>query len=324
MKAIIPVAGVGSRLRPHTLAMPKVLLNVGGKPILSHIIDKSLESGIDEFAFIVGYRGNQIKDFIKDNYDLKHDFYDQDEMLGLAYAVGLAQDYLIDEPVVIILGDTVFDVDLVPVFEGEHSSLGVKSVEDPRRFGTAELNKDGFIKHLVEKDPNPKSNLALVGLYYLNQGSILKSAIEELIGNNHKTSGEYQITDAFQIMVNNNHKFTTFDVDGWYDCGKPETILSTNQFLLSRHKQNYQINGSQICPPVYIDKSAILENSIIGPNSTIANNANIQNSILVNCIIGEGAFVKDVKLKDSLIGSHATVTGTFNTLNISDFSEIIL
>ena len=324
MKTIIPVAGVGSRLRPHTLSLPKVLLNVGGKPILGHIIDKALESGIDEFAFIIGYRGNQIKEFVESNYTFKHDFYEQQEILGLAYAVGLAKEYLVDEPVLIILGDTVFDVNLKPVFEEQHSSLGVKSVNDPRRFGTAELDGNGFVKSLVEKDPNPKSNLALVGLYYLKHGSLLRAAIDDLIEKDHTLNGEYQITDALQNMVNDGHTFTTFTVDGWYDCGKPDTMLLTNEFLLSRSEQHYSIDGSLICPPVYIDKSAQLENSIVGPNTTIANNVQIKNSILVNSIIGEGSFVKNVSLTDSIIGSHATISGTFNTLNISDFSELTL
>jgi glucose-1-phosphate thymidylyltransferase len=322
MKTIIPVAGVGSRLRPHTLSLPKVLLNVGGKPILSHIIDKALESGIDEFAFIIGYRGNQIKEFIESNYTFKHDFYEQEEMLGLAYAVGLAKEYLVDEPVLIILGDTVFDVDLKPVFDGQHSSLGVQSVNDPRRFGTAELDGTGFVKSLVEKDPNPKSNLALVGLYYLKNGSFLRTAIDDLIGKNHTLNGEYQITDALHAMVNKGQTFTTFSVDGWYDCGKPDTMLSTNKFLLSRLEQNYSIEGSLVCPPVYIDKSAQLENSIVGPNTTIANDAQIKNSILINSIVGEGASVKNVSLTDSIVGSHAAISGSLNILNISDFSEI--
>ena len=324
MKAIIPVAGVGKRLSPHTLVIPKVLMNVGGKPMLSHIIDKALDSGIDDFAFIIGYLGEQIKDFIESNYSFRHTFYEQTKTLGLAHAVGLAEDYLKEEAVFIILGDTVFEVDLRPVIKSRYSSLGVKSVKDPRRFGTAELGREGFVTTLTEKPANPKSNLALVGLYFVKTGNILKEAIRELIRRDQKTDGEYQITDAFQIMVTNGEKITTFPVEGWYDCGKTETILSTNQYLLSRVKQNFSIKGSLIRPPVFIDKNAVVDGSVIGPHTTITKESIIRNSILVNTIVGEGSTVQYVSLKDSIIGNRATICGSFNTLNISDFSEITL
>jgi len=324
MKAIIPAAGVGTRLRPHTLVIPKVLINVGGKPILSHIIDQALESGIDDIAFIIGYRGDQIKEYIESNYSFKHRFYEQKEMLGIAHAISLAEEYLRDEPVFIVLGDTIFEADLKPVFKGKYSSLGVREVEDPRRFGTIELDENGFAHTLVEKPVHPKSNLTLVGLYFLKNGRILKESIEELIQRDHKTKGEYQITDALQYVINKGEKITTFHVDGWYDCGKPETILSTNRHLLSRIKQNHKIEGSLIRPPVYIDAAAKVENSIIGPNTTIAKGSTIRNSILINSIVGNESLVQNASLKDSIIGDRAAISGSFNTLNVSDFSEITL
>lgn len=324
MKAIIPVAGVGTRLRPHTLVIPKVLINVGGKPILSHIIDKALDSGIDEFAFIIGYRGHQIKEFVEANYSFSCTFIEQKEMLGLAYAVGLAEQHLSNDPVLIILGDTIFDVNLDPVLSGEYSSLGVKTIEDPRRFGTAELDSNGFVIRLVEKPVNPKSNLALVGLYYVKSGRILDEAIKELIDRDQKTNGEYQITDAFQIMIDNGEKINTFSVEGWFDCGNAETILSTNQYLLSQNKTDVTIEGSVVRQPVFIGANVKVENSIIGPYTTIAEDAVISNSILVNSLVGENTSVRDICLKDSIIGSNAEVLGSSNTLNISDYSEITL
>ncbi|MCH7782820.1 NTP transferase domain-containing protein, partial [candidate division KSB1 bacterium] len=206
MKAIIPVAGAGTRLRPHSLIIPKVLINVGGKPILSHIIDKALDSGIDDIAFIIGYRGKQVKEFVESNYSFNHTFIEQKEILGLAHAIGLAGEFLKNEPVFIMLGDTVFEADINVVFSGEYSSIGVKKVEDPRRFGTAELDSGGFITRLVEKPQNPVTNLALVGLYYLKNGKLLHDAINELIGKNLKTKGEYQITDALQLLIDNGEK----------------------------------------------------------------------------------------------------------------------
>ena len=324
MKAIIPVAGAGTRLRPHSLIIPKVLINVGGKPILSHIIDKALDSGIDDIAFIIGYRGKQVKEFVESNYSFNHTFIEQKEILGLAHAIGLAGEFLKNEPVFIMLGDTVFEADIKVVFSGEYSSIGVKKVEDPRRFGTAELDSGGFITRLVEKPQNPITNLALVGLYYLKNGKLLHDAINELIGKDLKTKGEYQITDALQLLIDNGEKIKTFMLDGWYDCGKPETILSTNKYLLSRDNKKISVKGSLVREPVFIADSARIENSIIGPHTTIAGDAYVCNSILNNSIIGEGASVVDITLKDSIIGSKANVSGSISSLNISDYSELIL
>ena len=324
MKAIIPVAGAGTRLRPHSLIIPKVLINVGGKPILSHIIDKALDSGIDDIAFIIGYRGKQVKEFVESNYSFNHTFIEQKEILGLAHAIGLAGEFLKNEPVFIMLGDTVFEADINAVFSDEYSSIGVKKVEDPRRFGTAELDSGGFITRLVEKPQNPITNLALVGLYYLKNGKLLHDAINELIGKDLKTKGEYQITDALQLLIDNGEKIKTFMLDGWYDCGNPETILSTNQYLLSRDSKKISVKGSLVREPVFIADSARIENSIIGPHTTIAGGAYVCNSILNNSIIGEGASVVDITLKDSIIGSNAYVSGSISSLNISDYSELLL
>lgn len=324
MKAIIPVAGAGTRLRPHSLIIPKVLINVGGKPILGHIIDKALDSGIDDITFIIGYRGKQIKEFVESNYSFKHTFIEQKEILGLAHAIGLAGEFLNNEPVFIMLGDTVFEADINIVFSGEYSSIGVKKVEDPRRFGTAEIDSGGFITRLVEKPQNPTTNLALVGLYYLKNGKLLHDAINELIGLDLKTKGEYQITDALQLLIDNGEKIKTFMLDGWYDCGNPDAILSTNQYLLCRDSKKISVKGSLVREPVFIADSARIENSIIGPNTTIAGGAYVCNSILNNSIIGEGASVVDITLKDSIIGSNANVSGSISSLNISDYSELLL
>lgn len=322
MKAIIPVAGMGKRLRPHTFITPKVLVNVGGKPMISHIVEKAISSGVDDIAFIIGYKGEMIREYLTAKYDIKLSFYNQEEMLGLAHAVRLADEYLADEPVFIVLGDTIFDVELDPVFKSEYSCLGVKEVEDPRRFGIAELDSEGFITRVEEKPQFPKSNLTLVGLYYFTEGTVLKSAIDELLRLNIKTKDEFQITDAFQILIERGGKLKTFNVDGWYDCGKQETVLSTNRHLLSQMDNKYDIGNSVINPPVSIDESASIENSIIGPYATISKGAKIQNSIIVNSIAGEDSEISDASVKDSIIGNNAIVKGTMKSLNISDYSEI--
>jgi len=290
--------------------------------MLSHIIDKAIDAGIDDIAFIIGYKGALIREFVTSHYRIGCRFYQQENTLGLAHAISLAAEYLVDEPVFIILGDTIFDVDLAPVFAGEFSSLGVKEVDDPRRFGTAELDETGYITRLVEKPQHPKSNLILVGLYYIRNGTLLKQCIDELIRLNKKTKGEFQITDAFQIMLDRGEKIRTFPVEGWYDCGKRETILSTNRFLLSQSNREYTIDGTLIRQPVFIDETADVKNSIIGPNATVSKGAVIHNAIIVNTLVGEESTVTDISIRDSIIGNRAQVSGSSRSMNISDYSEI--
>ncbi|NTW52960.1 MAG: NTP transferase domain-containing protein [Chlorobiaceae bacterium] len=321
MKAIIPVAGVGSRLRPHTFSQPKVLLNVAGKPIIGHIMDKLIESGIDEAVIIVGYLGEMIEEYLKENYSIKLTFVTQSEQLGLAHAIHMCRPHVTDEePLFIILGDTIFDVDLMPVLGGNVSTLGVKHVDDPRRFGVA-VTEGNKITRLVEKPDQPVSNMAIVGLYFLRNAGVLFRSIDHIIANDIRTKGEFQLTDALQHMIDCGEPFTTFPVQGWYDCGKPETLLSTNEVLLLTNHREKSLPGCIINPPVFIAENAIISNAIIGPNTTIAENAVISNAIIKNSIIGEQAHVADIMLDQSIIGNHASVSGMDNQLNIGDYSE---
>ncbi|HWR01994.1 MAG TPA: sugar phosphate nucleotidyltransferase [Chlorobaculum sp.] len=321
MKAIIPVAGVGSRLRPHTFSQPKVLLNVAGKPIIGHIMDKLIESGIDEAIIIVGYLGDMIEEYLKENYSIRLTFVTQSEQLGLAHAIHMCRAYVTDEePLFIILGDTIFDVDLLPVLGGDISTLGVKEVADPRRFGVAVTDGNKITK-LVEKPDQPVSNLAIVGLYFLHNAGSLFRSIDYIIDNNIRTKGEYQLTDALQHMIDSGEPFTTFPVHGWYDCGKPETLLSTNEVLLLRNHTEKSLPGCIINPPVFIADNAVVTNAIIGPNTTIAENAVITDAIIRNSIIGEHAQVSDIMLELSIVGNHASVSGMGHQLNIGDYSE---
>ncbi|MBC8044553.1 MAG: NTP transferase domain-containing protein [Rhizobacter sp.] len=321
MKALIPVAGVGSRLRPHTYTLPKVLLNVAGKPIIGHIIDKIIEEGIREAIIIVGYLGDMIEEYLTKNYDIKFTFIEQEERLGLGHAVWIARDHATEEPMLIILGDTVFEVDFKDVLKREYSSLGVKSVDDPRRFGVAEV-ENGFISKLIEKPETPTTNLAVVGLYYIKHPKLLMQCLDEEVKNNIRTKGEYQLTDALQMMIDRGEKFTTFPVDGWYDCGKPETLLSTNEKLLMSKSRNRTIHGSVITPPVFIAESAKIENSVIGPYATIASGAVIKDSIVQSSIIGDGAKVEGMLLNESIVGNNAIIMGKFRKINVGDSSEV--
>ena len=321
MRAIIPVAGVGSRLRPHTYSIPKVLLNVAGKPIFGHILDKIIEAGFDEATIIVGYLGEMIKEYALKNYKITFDFVEQEERLGLGHAIYLSRHTFSSDPILIILGDTIFDVNLTSMIENQQTQIGVKYVDDPRRFGVAETT-DGYISHLVEKPEEPKSNLAVVGLYYIKHPDLLVECLKDMIKTNLRTKNEYQLTDALQMMIERGEKMKTFLVEGWFDCGKPETLLSTNQHLLGFQPIPPPIKGVVIQPPVFISENAKVSNSIIGPNATIADNAVIENSIIRNSIISEGATVENSLLEESLIGANAVVRGNYKRINIGDSSEL--
>lgn len=322
MRAIIPAAGFGTRLKPHTYSLPKVLLNVGGKPMIGHIIDKILSYGINKATFVIGYLGEQIKEYVHKEYpSLDAAFVEQEEILGLAHAIKVAVPTLDDGEIFIILGDTIFDVDLKSVFEKKVSSLGVKTVEDYSRFGVAVCENERIIK-LVEKPKEPISKLALVGLYYIHDSKTLVAAINELFNKEIKTRGEYQLTDALQIMLNKGEKITTFQVDGWYDCGKPETLLATNQFLLKKNGTNRKLQNVIVIDPVFIAENAVVTNSVIGPYTTISENCEITESIIRNSIVSSGARIEKALLENSIIGSNAIVRSNFKKLNTGDSSEI--
>ncbi len=321
MRAIIPVAGYGSRLRPHTFTVPKVLLNVAGKPIIGHILDKIIQDGFDEATLIVGHLGDKIREYVVSHYKIKADFVEQPEPKGLAHAIWLARESFNNEPVLIILGDTIFDVNLGPVLKSATSSIGVKSVEDPRRFGVVHLRGD-LVEELVEKPEVPKSNLAIVGLYWIRNPKLLEACIKELFDAGKTTKGEYQLTDALQLMLTKGEKITTFPVDGWLDCGKPETLLSTNRYLLSQMKPPAARPNVVIVPPVYISDDARIRNAVIGPYATIAKGAVVEDSIVRDCIISEEAEVFTSLLEQSIVGVNTVVRGSFKKINIGDSSEI--
>ncbi|UCE18153.1 MAG: NTP transferase domain-containing protein [Gemmatimonadota bacterium] len=321
MKAIIPVAGEGTRMRPYTYARPKALLHVAGKPILAHILDKLEEHGIDEVTLIVGHLGDKIEEYVKSCYDFPAHFVEQTERLGIAHALFLAKKFVGAEPLFIVLGDTIFETDLEPVFKGQYTSLGIKEVEDPRRFGIVAL-EGGFVQRVVEKPEEPETNLALVGMYYIKDPLLLIECIEEMIEQDMKTKGEYQLTDAFEMMIGKGHRITTFGVEHWYDCGKPEALLATNRHLLELRGQDLTLGGSVVQPPVFIEESAVVKSSVIGPHVSVAAGARVQHSILRDSIIGEKAFVSNSMLDKSIVGDNAVIKGSFTRLTIGDMSEV--
>jgi glucose-1-phosphate thymidylyltransferase len=327
MKAVIPVAGIGTRLRPHTHTQPKSLIPVAGKPILAHIIDQLIEAGIDDFVFIIGYLGDKIEEYVSKNYPkIKTNFVIQTSGKGTGHAIWLAKEAIQNHPILIVFGDTICEVNWQEIIQSKNSILGVKKVEDPRQFGVAEVDKDGIITKLVEKPSIPKSNLALVGIYKINETEELMHCLEYNIQNNIKTHNEFHLTDAMMCMVTGGKIFNTYNVNLWFDCGKKEILLQTNELLLKRGNYNKKnkniIQNSIIIDPVYIGEGCQISNSIIGPNVSIGENATIDYSIIKESIIGPFAELKNAVLSHSLIGNDASLHGTVQSLNLGDSAEI--
>lgn len=324
MKAIIPAAGIGKRLRPHTFSVPKALLYVAGKPILAHILDDVIALGVSGITLIVGYKGDLIESFISERYpDVPVDFVYQEQRLGIGHAIDLTKNVAnTPEPLLIILGDTIIKTNLQDVVDADTNILGVKEVEDPRRFGVCELDGGRIVK-LIEKPEVPPSNLALVGLYYLLDPPLLFECLREEIENDIKTRGEYQITDALQMMIDRGAEFRPHRIEEWFDCGKPDALLETNRHLLNAVKNAPAIPGSIIRSPVSIAPSAEISASIIGPYVSIGAGSVVKNSIIRDSVLGESVIVEQSLLNKSLIGSRAVVKGRYRALNVGDSSEIL-
>jgi glucose-1-phosphate thymidylyltransferase len=322
MRAVIPVAGFGSRLRPHTHSLPKVLLNVAGRPILAHILDELINQKIDKVTIITGYKGDMIKNYVTSHYDFDAEFVVQDELLGLGHAIWTAAPTFSDEEVMIVLGDTIFDADLSKAYRNNQSSIGVKYVDDPRRFGVVTLDKENNVTKFIEKPKTLVSNLAIVGIYYIKNGLLLADSLNELIKNNIKTRDEYQLTDALELMLQKGEKFQTFEVDGWHDCGKKETMLATNQFLLEKYNKSYKLESSIVISPSFIGDNVEISNSVIGPYASVANGSKISNSIIKDSIISENASVSNISIDKSIIGNNSIVDGKLMELNLGSNSEL--
>ena len=323
MKAIILLAGLGTRLRPHTYSKSKPLVPVAGKPVLGHILDSLDGLQIDETIFIVGYLSEQIEKYVAEHYPkMRARYVEQNEMKGQAHAIRLAKDF-IDQEVLIIFGDTIWETDFARLARVQGDGLiYTKEVPDPRRFGVA-LLKGGFVTKFVEKPATPVSNLAVVGVYYFRNWQRLLSALDALIERNIQTKGEYFLADAMQLMIEDGAQLEAETIPVWEDCGTVPAILQTNRYLLTKQGSHARdLPGSVILSPVYISDNARIVNSIIGPNVSISEDATVENSIVRDSIISEGAHIENRVLEGSLIGKDALVRGTFQRLNVGDSSEI--
>jgi glucose-1-phosphate thymidylyltransferase len=326
MKAVIPVAGIGTRLRPHTHTQPKALIPIAGKPILAHIIESLIEAGIKEYVFIIGYMGDKIEDYITKTYPhINTHFVIQTTGKGTGHAIWLAKEHLQHSELLIVLGDTIADLDLQKLLAAEHSTLCVKKVDDPRQFGVAETDEEGCITRLVEKPGIPKSNLALVGIYKIKETDKLLDAIDYNIQHKITTQNEYHLTDALMKMVEQGVVMKTMDADSWFDCGKKEILLDTNATLLKRLNypaDSYKFENTIIIPPVFIGENCRISNSIIGPNVSVGDNVILNYAVLKESIIGPYAQIEYAILDRSLIGNDALLKGMKQSLNIGDSTEI--
>ena len=319
MKVIIPAAGEGSRLRPHTITKPKPILPIAGATIIDFIMTEiSSIQDLEEVIFIVGYLKDQMIEYLSNKYtNIKLTFVEQKEYKGLAHAISLTREHIKDDDkIFIILGDTIFKLNLSNIVSKNENSLGVCEVDNPSRFGVAILNEQGIITKLVEKPKEPISNLALTGMYNIVNAKELFEAIDYIIKNDIKTKNEYQLTDALEYMIKNSIIFKTFKLDGWYDCGEKSTMIETNKSIIKHDILSKGIKDTAIIPPVFIDKDVKIENSVIGPYVHIGKNSKIENSILKNSIIFEEVNISNAFMDNSIISEKVTYKGKTHSMDI--------
>jgi glucose-1-phosphate thymidylyltransferase len=327
MKIVIPVAGAGAKLRPHTYTQPKPLIPLAGKTILSFIMDQFIDAGMTDFVFVIGYLGEKIKHFVEEKYpDINAKFVVQDDHSGTGHAVYLTKNlFAPGEEMMVVYGDTICDFDLKAVLDSPFSSIGIKKVDDPRDFGVAEVNAEGRVMQALEKPKIPKSNMALVGIYKIKETQQLFDIIADAVKES-TTNEEYTLTQAIDTLVKTGVPVNTFQVHNWFDCGKKETLLATNAILLAEAEFASEeipfFDNTIILHPVSIGKGCLIENSIIGPNVSIGEHAVVRGSMIRDSIIGAYSEIKQMALHSSLIGSDASIAGASQRLNIGDNTEI--
>lgn len=331
LKIVIPMAGLGTRLRPHTWSKPKQLISLAGKVVLDHVMDTfaTIPGDLDiELINIVGYLGEQIEAHIRDKYpDIKSHYIVQEDPRGQSHAIYLAREYL-SGPMLMVFADTLIETDLSFLSqETAEAVTWVKPVPDPRRFGVAVLGEDGRVERLIEKPPEMHNNLAVVGFYYFKHSEDLIAAIEEQMRRNKPLKGEFFLADAVNIMLEQGLEMRTEKVDIWLDAGTPEALLETNRYLLDNGRCNTpqtEGNGMVIMPPVFIHPTAVVTNSVVGPHVSLGTGCRVDSSILRNSILEDGAQVKDVILESSLIGRQAQIQRRAGMINAGDQTVVML
>jgi glucose-1-phosphate thymidylyltransferase len=328
MKVIMPVAGKGTRLRPHTHITPKPMLKIAGKPVIDYVMDDLQKLGnVEQVIYITGHLKDKVEAFARERSPFPGVFVEQKVQRGTADAVALAKPY-VDQPVMIIFVDTIFDADFSVVKSIDADGIiWVKEVEDYQRFGVVVTDADGNMTQIIEKPSTPISKRANIGLYYVRNWQLLMEGIEWVM-QQPPNKGEYYLTDAFQYMIDKGAKIKAVDVDGWYDAGKLDTLLETNRTILDkRHmaKKPAMIpDGVKIFDPVFIEDGVVLERATIGPNVTLEKGCSVTDSELRDTIVGPDTRISRSKLSHSYIGEAVVIEGAVGTLTVADNSELRL
>lgn len=336
MKAVIPAAGQGTRLYPQTHTKPKAMVRIAGKPILGHILSSLSETRVDEVVIVVGGpMQDQIVEYAEDSFgdEFEFRFAEQEHAEGLGHSIYQTEEIVRGDPALIVLGDMLFEngygtfLDAHDSLDDPDASIGVKTVDEPRHYGVAELGEGSRIERLVEKPDEPQSNYAISGVYIVENTDLLFDSLGHLIENDIRGAGdEYQLTDALQRMIESEAHIDVFEVEDWYDCGRPETLLEANRVLLAKGETNGadSVDNAVVVPPVDFGDNVVVEEGIVGPNVSVDDNARITDSIVRNSIVGENATLESVNLEGSIVGDGATVRSEANHLNVGDNSTIEL
>jgi glucose-1-phosphate thymidylyltransferase len=324
MKVIIPLAGKGTRLRPHTHLVPKPMMKVAGKPVMSYVLDDLKKLGnVEQIIYITGHLKETVEKFAVKEWDIPSVFVEQKVQDGTAGAVALARPH-VDQPVLIVFVDTIFDADLSKVKSVDADGIiWVKEVEDYQRFGVVVTDDNGNMTKIVEKPKTPISRRANIGLYYIRNWKLLYEGIDHVLSQ-PKNQGEYYLTDAFQYMIDKGARIQVVDVEGWYDAGKIDTMLETNQAMLARGRSRKpKTSGdSTIIDPVYIEDGVTITKSKIGPNVSVGAGSVLDGAEISHSIIGDRAKITKSVLVNSLVGDDTVLTGVKGEVTLGDHSEV--
>ena len=334
MKIIVPMAGRGSRLRPHTLTVPKPLIPIAGKPIVQRLVEDIVsvcgDKKVDEIAFIIGDFGDQAETDLKkvaENLGAKGSIYYQDKPLGTAHAIHCAADSMDDE-IVVAFADTLFRADFTLDTEAD-SVIWVKQVEDPSAFGVVQFAEDGTINNFVEKPQEFVSDLAIIGIYYFKDGPGLRKELKYLLDNNIMEKGEYQLTNALSSLLNQGKVFKPGTVNDWMDCGNKAIAVETNSKMLGYLEGKAELRGanitlenSTIIEPCYIGSNVVLKNATVGPNVSLGENCVVEDAGIEGSLIQTNSTITNINLKDSMIGNHTHVNGQWSSLSLGDYSRM--
>ncbi len=326
------MAGMGKRMRPHTLTIPKPLIPVAGKPIVQRLVEEIAtvsDSTIDEIAFIIGDFGQEVEQQlikIAESLGAKGKIYYQTEALGTAHAIYCAEASL-DKEVVVAFADTLFKADF-KIDTNTEASIWVQKVEDPSAFGVVKLNENNIITDFIEKPKEFVSDLAIIGIYYFRDGARLRKELKYLMDNKIMVNGEYQLTDVLENMKNDGVQFVPGEIKEWMDCGNKDATVHTNQRILEYHKEealvskNAKVENAIIIPPCYIGDDVIIENSVVGPYVSVGKSSKIQESVVSNSIVQENTNLASINISNSMVGNNADIKGAALELSVGDFTQI--